>query len=286
MHLFQPVADQLEGLAQALLQCGVQLFVNGAPHLVKLDRIVILNGGQPLVERAAQLLGRGLLALCQGSQLLTHRILQHGKLVAQLLAIAAQLILERCAHMRAHVRELLLDIAFERIQRAPGGFGQRLKALLHMGGLLGTALRQCGAGLVAICRQALHKLGHLFTKGRQGRHLLAARQLGTLLGLGQLRLHMLRHAVQRAIAFGHRHLRALATALQLLQPQVQRLHALQQLCLQPHGVRPQRQRCLPAHALQPPQQHQKQDHDQYGHCRQTKPPHRHCLAMPFALLIS
>jgi len=47
MHLLEPVADQLEGFAEALLQCRVQLFIDRPPHFFELVRIVGLYCGQP-----------------------------------------------------------------------------------------------------------------------------------------------------------------------------------------------------------------------------------------------
>jgi len=56
MHLFETVADQLEGFAEALLECGVQLFVHGAAHLLELAGIVRLDCGQSSLDTDSQAL--------------------------------------------------------------------------------------------------------------------------------------------------------------------------------------------------------------------------------------
>ena len=76
MHLLEPFADQLERLAEALLQRGVQFFIDRAAHFFKLGGVVQLNRGQALVERHAQLLGILLRALHQPGELQRHGFLQ------------------------------------------------------------------------------------------------------------------------------------------------------------------------------------------------------------------
>ena len=50
MHLLEPLADQLERFAEALFERGVQLFVDGAAHLLELAGIVGLDCGQPALD--------------------------------------------------------------------------------------------------------------------------------------------------------------------------------------------------------------------------------------------
>ena len=105
--------------------------------------------------------------------------------------------------------------------------------------------------------------------------------IGALLGLGQLRLHMLRHAVQRAIAFGHRHLGGLTAALKLLHALIERLQALQHLRLQPQSIRPRHR----LHGAFEPQQPPKQDQLQHQHCSHQHPtPPRHHRLQAFLSL--
>lgn len=156
VHLLQPVADLLEGLTQPLLQRGIRFSSTVRRISSSLVALSLLNGGKALVQCAAQLLCGDLLPLRQPPQLLAHRILQHRELMTQLLAIAAQLIMRRSAPCGAHVGELLLNIALERVQRTSRGFGQRFKAPLYAWAvcsaqLCSNAVRACWLSDVRRC---------------------------------------------------------------------------------------------------------------------------------------
>ena len=92
MHLLQAVTHQLERFAQALLQRGMQFFIDRAAHLFKLGRVVGLDGGQPLIERATQLFGGLVAVLIESLQLLRQRLLQGVEVLLLLLPAVACLL--------------------------------------------------------------------------------------------------------------------------------------------------------------------------------------------------
>mmetsp|Transcript_61147 Transcript_61147/g.144388 ORF Transcript_61147/g.144388 Transcript_61147/m.144388 type:complete len:512 (+) Transcript_61147:123-1658(+) len=76
VHLLQPLGHLLETLAQALLQRGMQLFVDRGAHLLQLFLVVLLDGGEALLDGQAQLGQALIVGLGQRLQLLTHRLAQ------------------------------------------------------------------------------------------------------------------------------------------------------------------------------------------------------------------
>ena len=50
MHLVQPVGDLLERLAQPLVECRLQLLVDGRPHLIQLLRVLAAQDVEPLLD--------------------------------------------------------------------------------------------------------------------------------------------------------------------------------------------------------------------------------------------
>ncbi len=233
VHLFKPVAHLLERLAQALLQRGVELFIHGAAHFLELGGVVGLDGGQPLIERVAQLLGVVLAALHQAGQLLRHGILQYRELVPDLKAVGFELVLERGGH-RA---QLGLDVALERIERAARGGLQRLKPLLDA---LFKQRRALGHGLArldALGGQRARGGGELGAKTHQrGRQIgarrrrigLTLRQVGqqSLAAFFQPACHGL---LQRVKTLGQR---SILRCLALRQRGVEGRQALLQLALE------------------------------------------------------
>ena len=144
VHLLEPVADQLERFAQALLQRGVEFFVHRAAHFFELGSVVRLDTGQPLVQGAAQLLGRLVVVLVQTLQLLGQRLLQRRELLLQLHAALA------C------FTQLAYHVAVHQLAQAV-----------------------CGGGLVLT--QAVHQPLHLLAHGDQRAIVLAQRHLYVLL---------------------------------------------------------------------------------------------------------
>ena len=157
MHLLEPVADEFEGFAQALLQRGVELFVHRAAHFFELGGVVGLDGGEALIERGAQLLGVLLAALHHARQLLRDGILQHRELVLDLKAVGFELVFER----GGHGTQLRLDVALERVEREARGGLQGLKAFLNALFKQRCALGHGFAGLHAFRRQRRRGGGQL-----------------------------------------------------------------------------------------------------------------------------
>ena len=58
MHLFEPLAHQLERFAEPLLECALQFLVNGCAHLVDLLRVVLLELFQTQIDRRSHLVYR------------------------------------------------------------------------------------------------------------------------------------------------------------------------------------------------------------------------------------
>ena len=73
VHQFQPLADQLERIAEALLQRRVQLLVHRLAHLFQLAGVVGLYRAEARFDRYAQLLEALFVALRQARQLLGKR---------------------------------------------------------------------------------------------------------------------------------------------------------------------------------------------------------------------
>ena len=98
VHLLQTVRHQLERFAQALLQRGVQLFVDGAAHLVELGGVVGLDVLELLLQRGAHLGQTAFVALAQLGELLLHRLAKAAQRVALLFACLLGLLLQALAH--------------------------------------------------------------------------------------------------------------------------------------------------------------------------------------------
>ena len=73
VHQFQPLADQLERIAEALLQRRVQLLVDRLAHLFQLAGVIGLDCAEARLDRYAQLLEALFVALRQARQLLGKR---------------------------------------------------------------------------------------------------------------------------------------------------------------------------------------------------------------------
>ena len=125
VHLLQALGHLAEALAQALLQRGVQLLVDGRAHLLELAVVAVLQRLQPRLDRRAQLgqalvgalrhplqqlvLGaRGLAALRQ------QQLLQAGEVAARGLGLAPELV----AQLALQALETRVDLLGRR-GRAP-----------------------------------------------------------------------------------------------------------------------------------------------------------------------
>lgn len=110
MHLLQPVGDQLERFAQALFQRGMQLLVDGAPHLVELGRVVGLDVLELLLQRGAHFGQPPLVALGQLCQLLLHGLAEAAQrarlLLAALLGLHLQALTHRLELLRVRLGQL------------------------------------------------------------------------------------------------------------------------------------------------------------------------------------
>ena len=73
MHLLEPLGHLLEALAQALLQRGVQLLVDGGAHLLELGLVALLQQRQATFDGLPHLGQAALVGLAQRLQLLGHR---------------------------------------------------------------------------------------------------------------------------------------------------------------------------------------------------------------------
>ena len=87
MHLLQPLGDLLEALAEAGLQGGLQLLVDGGAHLIELGGVAGLQLGQLRLERLAHLGHAAGVGFAQRAELAGQCVgegfLQQGELLAE-----------------------------------------------------------------------------------------------------------------------------------------------------------------------------------------------------------
>ena len=74
MHLLEPVGDLLEALAQPRFERGVELFVDRGAHLLELELVALLQGGEPLLDARLDFIEAALVGLGHLAQLQAQRI--------------------------------------------------------------------------------------------------------------------------------------------------------------------------------------------------------------------
>jgi len=101
MHHLEPLRDQLERLAQALFQSPLQFLVDCLTHLLKAGAIVLLQFGQPHLDRLAQPrhlrrqpVKRAFLQLGQGLERGGDLVAQAARGAGRLLAGGSQILLQ------------------------------------------------------------------------------------------------------------------------------------------------------------------------------------------------
>ena len=127
MDLFKTIADQLEGLAQALLECRVQFLVDRTPHVFQFAGVIGLDCGQPgfdgnfemlkaLVEtqrNPAQFAGKGIQPLglqrAELSDLRRHRPAEQIGRLRPLLAVTKRFFRILAAPARQFLTQLTLQ---------------------------------------------------------------------------------------------------------------------------------------------------------------------------------
>src|SRR5438067_12840822 len=95
MNLIETVGDELERLAQPLLERGLQPLVHGRSHQLELLRVVAAQRFEALLDRRAHRLEPLLVALCE-----------HGEALVLDAGVARELILQRLRELREVGREL------------------------------------------------------------------------------------------------------------------------------------------------------------------------------------
>ena len=143
MHQFEPLADELERLAEPLLERRMQFLVDRPAHLVELGGIVRLDGGQPsldgqfqaleaLVEaerKAVQVAGKRFEAFgLQGAELGDlggHRLAEQVGRLGAFLAVTKSLLGILAPVARQFLAQFALEaiepLLLRRLQRAQGG---------------------------------------------------------------------------------------------------------------------------------------------------------------------
>jgi len=110
MHLLEPVADELERLAEAGLERALQLLLDRGPHLVELGLVALLQGAQLALQRGAHLAQVQLDRTRQVGELLLHARGEVLQLLRAFLAIEASGRLRQLGQARdllAEARQLL-----------------------------------------------------------------------------------------------------------------------------------------------------------------------------------
>ena len=74
VHLIEPISHLLETLAQPRFERGVQLLVHGGAHLLELELVALLQGGQPLLDAGLDFIEAPLVGLGHLAQLHAQRI--------------------------------------------------------------------------------------------------------------------------------------------------------------------------------------------------------------------
>ena len=177
MHLLQPFGHLPEALAQALLQRGLQFFIDGAAHFVQFFGVALLQTGQLLLQGAA------------------HFLQAAGVVFAQRLQLRGQRVGQRFLQQG----QLLGEGVYLRVLRA-GGFGV----------LAGDGLLKGGERVQAFLPPFARALGDLlaqFALQAHGGFTLLLRMRGSLCGsaLGQ-QLHVLqRRRIRRALRPAQQH---------------------------------------------------------------------------------
>jgi hypothetical protein len=113
VHLLQPVRDDLEGLAETLIERGLQLFVDRCAHLVELRRVVVPERVEPLFDGHAHRLEALFVGQREDRQLLTESLqlpLLQSRRVGELLLRHRAEAADRLTHLGAqsHRRRALL----------------------------------------------------------------------------------------------------------------------------------------------------------------------------------